>query len=346
MEGSVFSILPLLFLIFLCLPAIVPNFTGRLHLVLEKLVQFWGRLNEGYRMGVSLWDFIFSHPVVQLPICMVGGSSATAYLVQFLGRKELILETNSINYIIIGGLNYISLYIFILIIQFSIFPIMQTLGKIRGKKSGLSPQRSRWNFSEVDFAFLWAGILTCFGSPLLEWAIKFHINAGFLSVGWANLLVGNLCWLLILILIRLTVFLPSQQTKSKLLTLAFIIALLSMNFEDCQLAGTHLTAFKKAESYNVQFPRSIAAFNSKQQFSSQLIKWNLTAKQLGADYLSSNQSTRIKGQCNLIGLTDPHGKFPRRITTIKLQQQLKLKQQLYSPVFKGKFTVKQMGQII
>ena len=111
----------------------VPNFTGRLHLVLEKLVQYWGKLNEGYRKGVSLWDFILSHPVVQLPICMVGGSSATAYLVQFLGRKELILGTNSINYnlkyIIIGGLNYISLYIFILIIQLSISLIMQTLGK-------------------------------------------------------------------------------------------------------------------------------------------------------------------------------------------------------------------------
>ena len=158
MEGSIFSILPLLFLIFLCLPAIVPNFTGRLHLVLEKLVQFWGRLNEGYRKGVSLWDFIFSHPVVQLPICMVGGSSATAYLVQILGRKELNLGTNSVNYnlkyIIIGGLNYISLYILILIIQRSIILIMKTMGKIRGKKSGSSPQRTRWNFSEVDFAFL------------------------------------------------------------------------------------------------------------------------------------------------------------------------------------------------
>ena len=116
MEGSIFSILPLLFLIFLCLPAIVPNFTGRLHLVLEKLVQYWGRLNEGYRKGLSLWDFIFSQPVVQLPICMVGGSSATAYLVQFLGRQEVILGTNSVNYnlkyVIIGGVKlYQPIYI-------------------------------------------------------------------------------------------------------------------------------------------------------------------------------------------------------------------------------------------
>jgi hypothetical protein len=84
MEGSIFLILPLLLLIFLGLPAIVPNFTGRLHLGMEKLVQFLGFLNEGYRKWVSLSDFIFFHPVVQLPICMVGGSSATAYLVQNL----------------------------------------------------------------------------------------------------------------------------------------------------------------------------------------------------------------------------------------------------------------------
>ena len=322
MEGSVFSILPLLFLIFLCLPAIVPNFTGRLHLVLEKLVQFWGRLNEGYRKGVSLWDFIFSHPVVQLPICMVGGSSATAYLVQFLGRKELILETNSINYIIIGGLNYISLYIFILIIQFSIFPIMQTLGKIRGKKSGLSPQRSRWNFSEVDFAFLWAGILTSFGSPLLEWAIKFHINAGFLSVGWANLLVGNLCWLLIFVLIRLTVFLPSQHNKSKLLTLAIIIALLSLNCEDCQIAGNNPAALKMATSYNIQFPRCIMAFKMEQQFSSMLIKGNFNVKQRVVDSPLTNQLTKINGHCNLLGLTNPHRNFGRPLIKILHSDQL------------------------
>ena len=39
MEGSIFLILPLSFLIILGLPAIVPNFTGRLHLDLEKSVQ-------------------------------------------------------------------------------------------------------------------------------------------------------------------------------------------------------------------------------------------------------------------------------------------------------------------
>ena len=70
---------------------------------------------------------------------------------------------------------------------------MQTMGKIRGKKSGSSPQRNRWNFSEVDFAFLWAGILTSFGSPILAWAFNFTVSAGFLSVGWANLLALCFC---------------------------------------------------------------------------------------------------------------------------------------------------------
>ena len=118
----------------------VPNFTGRLHLVLEKLVQFWGKLNEGYRKGVSLWDFILSHPVVQLPICMVGGCSATAYLVQFLGRKGLNSGTNSINYnlkyIIIGGLNYISLYININYSNIN-FPHNANFGKNTGKEIGI-----------------------------------------------------------------------------------------------------------------------------------------------------------------------------------------------------------------
>jgi hypothetical protein len=58
-EGSIFSILPLFLLIFFRLPAIVPNFTGRLHLGMETLVQFSGLLNEGYRKGMSMLDFIF-----------------------------------------------------------------------------------------------------------------------------------------------------------------------------------------------------------------------------------------------------------------------------------------------
>ena len=150
MEGSIFSILPLLLLIFLGLPAIIPNFTGRLHLGLEKLVQFWGFLNEGYRKVVSLWDFILFHPVVQLPICIVGSSSAAAYLVQNSVKTGNNLGKNylhfSIKYSISVGIDYISFYLLIIFIQFSFIWIMQIMSRIRGKKSGLSPQRFRWVF--------------------------------------------------------------------------------------------------------------------------------------------------------------------------------------------------------
>ena len=113
------------------------------------------------------------------------------------------------------------------------------------------------------------------------------------------------------VLIRLTVFLPSQHNKFKLLTLAITIALLSINFEDCHIAGKNPAALKMATSYNIQFSRCITAFEMEQQISSMLIKGNLTVKQLGADYLIPNQIMRIKGHCNLLGLTNPHCKFGR-----------------------------------
>ena len=71
-----------------------------------------------------------------------------------------------------------------------------------------------------------------------------------------------------------------------------------------------------ATSSNIQFPRCIMAFKLEQQFSSQLIKGNLKVKQLGADYLIPNQIMRIKGHCNLLGLTNPHCKFGRTFLKI------------------------------
>ena len=41
MEGSKYSIFPLLILIFLSLPAIIPNFAGKLQWVRKKYVQIW-----------------------------------------------------------------------------------------------------------------------------------------------------------------------------------------------------------------------------------------------------------------------------------------------------------------
>jgi hypothetical protein len=75
---------------------------------------------------------------------------------------------------------------------------MKTMSRIRGKKSGLLPQQNRWVFSEVDFAFLWAGIIFSICSPIFEWATKLNISAGFLSVEWENVLSGKVCWFFIL----------------------------------------------------------------------------------------------------------------------------------------------------
>ena len=44
-------------------------------------------------------------------------------------------------------------------------------------------------------------------------------------------MVGYFCWFLILISLRLTVFLPEQRPKCKLLTMAFILLCVSVNIE-------------------------------------------------------------------------------------------------------------------
>ena len=124
-------------------------------------------------------------------------------------------------------------------------------------------------------------------------------------------MVGNLCWLFVFILIRLTVFLPSQHNKFKLLTLAITIFLLSMNFEDCHFVGKNPAALKMASSYNIHFPRCIIAFKMEQQSSSVQIKRNLNAKQLAVDSSLINQLQKINDHRNSLGLAKPHRNFGR-----------------------------------
>ena len=109
MEGSIFSILPLLFLIILGLPAMIPNFAGKLQFAGEKSVWSWGLLARQFRKGVTLLDFLFSIPVVQLPVLMVCGSGTANYLAIW-GIK--ILSKYWGNNIIYQGVNYLSLYIY------------------------------------------------------------------------------------------------------------------------------------------------------------------------------------------------------------------------------------------
>ena len=109
MEGSIFSILPLLFLIILGLPAMIPNFTGNLQLAGGKSVWIWGLLARKFRKGVTLLDFLFSTPVVQLPVLMVCGSG-TANYVAIWGIK-IITKYWGKNIIYLSA-NYLSLYIY------------------------------------------------------------------------------------------------------------------------------------------------------------------------------------------------------------------------------------------
>ena len=153
MEGSIFSILPLLFLIILGLPAMIPNFTGKLQLAGGKSVWIWGVLNRITRKGVSLLDFVFSTPVVQLAVLMVGGSGAANYWAT-LGIKTISKYLG--NDIISKGVNYLSIYLFIIIIQTLVIYILKFMSHIRGTKSGNRPQRDRWVFTSSDFMFMWA----------------------------------------------------------------------------------------------------------------------------------------------------------------------------------------------
>ena len=68
-----------------------------------------------------------------------------------------------------------------------------------------------------------------FFSPIIEWCFIKFSGAFFFLTGWENFVVGYWCWFLILILLRLTAFLPEQRYKSKLLLMALVLCLLSVN---------------------------------------------------------------------------------------------------------------------
>ena len=110
------------------------------------------------------------------------------------------------------------------------------MGNIRGSKSGNQPQGARWFFTPLDYMFMWAlsGVLLI--SPILEWAIKFFLGAFPTNPGWGNYVVGYICWFFIFISVRLTVFLPEQHPKCKLLAMAFFFLCLSINIEPRAMA--------------------------------------------------------------------------------------------------------------
>ena len=80
------------------------------------------------------------------------------------------------------------------------------MSRIRGKKSGILPQRQNWMLSNLDFALLWAWCGIVFVSPILDIGIHIILGAFSLFNGWENCVVGYCCWLFIFILLRLTAF--------------------------------------------------------------------------------------------------------------------------------------------
>ena len=177
---------------------------------------------------MSFLDFCFSNPVIQLPIFMFGGGSATALLMQHSIKS---LSKTFGNSIIFDGTHYLSLYLYIILIQLLGTNLFQYMKRIRGKRSGLKPQKSHWEFTQLDLAFMWVFNLILMISPMSEWVGKYACDILYISRAWLNMLIGIYLWVCILITLRLTYFLTDQRSKFKLLIIAILLCLLSINTE-------------------------------------------------------------------------------------------------------------------
>ena len=62
--------------------------------------------------------------------------------------------------------------------------------------------------------------------------------------GWENYVVGYLCWFFIFVAVRLTVFLPEQRPKLKLLAMTILLLCLSINVENGSMANPGQIACK------------------------------------------------------------------------------------------------------
>jgi hypothetical protein len=177
---------------------------------------------------MSFLVFCFSNPVIQLPIFMLGGGSATALLMQH--SIKFISKTLG-NSIIFDGTHYLSLYLYIILIKLLGTNLFQYMKRIRGKRSGLKSQKSHWEFTQLDLAFLWVFILILMISPMFEWVGKYACDILFIPRAWLNMLIGIYLWVFILIALRLPYFLTDQRSKFKLFIIVILLCLLSINTE-------------------------------------------------------------------------------------------------------------------
>ena len=170
---------------------------------------------------------------------------------------------------------------------------------------------------------------------MFEWVTKLNISAGFLSVGWENVLVGNLCWFFIFILIRLTVFLQTQRYKLKLMTLAMAIFLLSMNVEEFgsigQTSSLHQANLQMVVKTNFSIPKHDHEGNMEKILSSVQPDKQLTALQMvlapdllnqlqeinhhGINYWTNSnpQTPKSNQQCNM-AQTFPSVQYSRKLS--------------------------------
>ena len=111
------------------------------------------------------------------------------------------------------------------------------MNRIRGKRSGLKPQKSYWEFTQLDLAFMWVYMFILIFSPMFEWVGKYACDILLIPKAWLNILIGICLWVFILIALRLTYFLTDQRTNSKLFVIAALLCLLSINIETAQNDG-------------------------------------------------------------------------------------------------------------
>ena len=132
--------------------------------------------------------------MIQLPIFMFGGGSETAILMQH--SIKFISKSFGIS-IIFDGTHYFSLYMYIILIQLLGTNLFKNMNRIRGKRSGLKPQKSHWEITQLDFAFMWVFVLILMTSPMFEWVGKYACDILLISRTWLNMLIGIYLWVFI-----------------------------------------------------------------------------------------------------------------------------------------------------
>ena len=118
---------------------------------------------------------------------MFGSGSAAAFLMQ---QSTKFISKTFGNSIIFDGTHYLSLYIYINLIQLLGTNLFKYMNRTRGKRSGLKSQTILWKFTQLDLAFMWVSVLILMISPMIEWAGKYVCDILLIPRAWLNILIG------------------------------------------------------------------------------------------------------------------------------------------------------------